>query len=391
MGGSTNTVLHLLAAAQEAGVGFGLKEIDETSRRVPCIVKVAPNKASADKTYYMEDVHRAGGIPAILGELRPRRAARGVGARGARSVPRRLARRVGRARGEPVRRRDGAVPRGARRGAYHRAVLHREPLGPPGRGRRARLRARGPARLHEGRRSRRALGQHRRGRRDREDRGRRRGDLDLPRPGPRVRVAGAGRRGDHEQPDRRGRRRGHPLRGPQGRPRHAGDAVSDRVPQGQGPGRQVRAGHRRPLLRRHLGPVHRARLPGGRGRRLDRAGRGRGRGRDRHPHPRAGVGRAGRGAGRAPRRAGGAAAATARRTGTGRCRWRSRRTRCWPRPRPPGRCATGRSSRAEGARLRSGPTGLRAVAGPLGRVQLDARRHLADGARTSSCSPRWTR
>jgi dihydroxy-acid dehydratase len=70
MGGSTNTVLHLLAAAQEAGVGFGLKDIDETSRRVPCIVKVAPNRASADKSYYMEDVHRAGGIPAILGELR---------------------------------------------------------------------------------------------------------------------------------------------------------------------------------------------------------------------------------------------------------------------------------------------------------------------------------
>jgi dihydroxy-acid dehydratase len=70
MGGSTNTVLHLLAAAQEAGVGFGLKEIDATSRRVPCIAKVAPNKASLTKTYYMEDVHRAGGVPAILGELR---------------------------------------------------------------------------------------------------------------------------------------------------------------------------------------------------------------------------------------------------------------------------------------------------------------------------------
>src|SRR6202048_4835696 len=70
LGASTNTVLHLLAAAQEAGVGFGLKEIDATSRRVPCIAKVAPNKASATKTYYMEDVHRAGGIPAILGELR---------------------------------------------------------------------------------------------------------------------------------------------------------------------------------------------------------------------------------------------------------------------------------------------------------------------------------
>jgi dihydroxy-acid dehydratase len=69
MGGSTNTVLHLLAAAQEAGVGFGLKEIDATSRRVPCIAKVAPNRASLTKTYYMEDVHRAGGIPAILGEL----------------------------------------------------------------------------------------------------------------------------------------------------------------------------------------------------------------------------------------------------------------------------------------------------------------------------------
>ena len=64
MGGSTNTVLHLLAAAHEAGVGFGLKEIDAVSRRVPCIAKVAPSSQ-----YHMEDVHRAGGIPAILGEL----------------------------------------------------------------------------------------------------------------------------------------------------------------------------------------------------------------------------------------------------------------------------------------------------------------------------------
>ncbi|NUR57590.1 MAG: dihydroxy-acid dehydratase [Catenulispora sp.] len=64
MGGSTNTVLHLLAAAQEAGVGFGLKDIDHVSRRVPCISKVAPSSQ-----FHMEDVHRAGGIPAILGEL----------------------------------------------------------------------------------------------------------------------------------------------------------------------------------------------------------------------------------------------------------------------------------------------------------------------------------
>ncbi|MDI5969667.1 dihydroxy-acid dehydratase [Streptomyces sp. SL13] len=64
MGGSTNTILHLLAAAEEAGLEFGLTEIDAVSRRVPCLSKVAPNGS-----YYMEDVHRAGGIPAILGEL----------------------------------------------------------------------------------------------------------------------------------------------------------------------------------------------------------------------------------------------------------------------------------------------------------------------------------
>ncbi|MEU7169321.1 dihydroxy-acid dehydratase [Streptomyces morookaense] len=64
MGGSTNTVLHLLAAAQEAGLDFGMQHIDAVSRRVPCVCKVAPNGS-----YHMEDVHRAGGIPAILGEL----------------------------------------------------------------------------------------------------------------------------------------------------------------------------------------------------------------------------------------------------------------------------------------------------------------------------------
>ena len=64
MGGSTNTILHLLAAAHEGEVDFGLKEIDELSRRVPCLCKVAPSS-----NYHVEDVHRAGGIPAILGEL----------------------------------------------------------------------------------------------------------------------------------------------------------------------------------------------------------------------------------------------------------------------------------------------------------------------------------
>ncbi|BFV58613.1 dihydroxy-acid dehydratase [Kitasatospora sp. CMC57] len=64
MGGSTNTILHLLAAAQEAEIDFDMRDIDAISRKVPCLSKVAPNGK-----YYMEDVHRAGGIPAILGEL----------------------------------------------------------------------------------------------------------------------------------------------------------------------------------------------------------------------------------------------------------------------------------------------------------------------------------
>ncbi|WP_030720573.1 dihydroxy-acid dehydratase [Streptomyces sp. NRRL F-2580] len=68
MGGSTNTILHLLAAAQEAGLDYDLTDIDAVSRRVPCLAKVAPNVAPGG-TYYMEDIHRAGGIPAILGEL----------------------------------------------------------------------------------------------------------------------------------------------------------------------------------------------------------------------------------------------------------------------------------------------------------------------------------
>ncbi|RYG75303.1 dihydroxy-acid dehydratase, partial [bacterium] len=65
MGGSTNTVLHLLAAAHEAEVAFSMADIDRISRHVPCLCKVAP---MTDK-YHIEDVHRAGGIMAIMGEL----------------------------------------------------------------------------------------------------------------------------------------------------------------------------------------------------------------------------------------------------------------------------------------------------------------------------------
>jgi len=65
MGGSTNTVLHLLAAAYEGGIDFTMADIDRLSRKVPCLSKVAPAKSDV----HMEDVHRAGGIMAILGEL----------------------------------------------------------------------------------------------------------------------------------------------------------------------------------------------------------------------------------------------------------------------------------------------------------------------------------
>ena len=65
MGGSTNTILHILAAAHEGGIDFDQDDIDELSRRVPCLCKVAPAKQDV----HMEDVHRAGGIMAILGQL----------------------------------------------------------------------------------------------------------------------------------------------------------------------------------------------------------------------------------------------------------------------------------------------------------------------------------
>src|SRR5690606_20156721 len=65
MGGSTNTILHLLAAAQEGEIPFTMEDIDRLSRKIPQLCKVAPNT----QKYHMEDVHRAGGVMAILAEL----------------------------------------------------------------------------------------------------------------------------------------------------------------------------------------------------------------------------------------------------------------------------------------------------------------------------------
>ena len=99
MGGSTNTVLHILAIAHEAGVDFGMEDIDAISRRVPCICKVAP---SSD--YHVEDVNRAGGILRILGELQAAGLVDGIG--------------------EARRRHDA--------GRSHRPLRHHRPDGDPG-------------------------------------------------------------------------------------------------------------------------------------------------------------------------------------------------------------------------------------------------------------------
>jgi len=70
MGGSSNTVLHLLAMANEAGVKFGLKDIERVSRRTPNICRVAPSPTPEGRIYHIQDVHRAGGIHTILHQLR---------------------------------------------------------------------------------------------------------------------------------------------------------------------------------------------------------------------------------------------------------------------------------------------------------------------------------
>ena len=250
MGGSTNTILHLLAAAHEAGVNFGLKEIDELSRRVPCLCKVAPSSA-----YHLEDVHRAGGIPSILGELdragllnRDVRTVHSASLRefldawdlGSSSVS---AEAVELYHGAPGGVRttrpysqsarwdtlDADRASGCIRDAAHAytadgglAVLYGN-LAPDG----AIIKTAGvpeelwqfsgPAVVFE----------------SQEERRRRH---------PRRRGA-------------RGRRGSHPLRGPPRRTWHAGDAVSDQLPQGQGARPGVRADHGRAVLRRDVGPV----------------------------------------------------------------------------------------------------------------------------------------
>ncbi len=281
MGGSTNTVLHILAAAREAGVDFTQDDIDQISRHTPCVCKVAPNSPK----YYMEDVHRAGGIAAILGELhRGGLLDTSVHAVHSPDIDTWLDTwdiRSGKA-SETAIELFHAAPGGVRtteafsstnrwetldvdsEGGCIRDVEHpytvdgglailKGNLAPDG----CIVKTAGVPETH----------------------------LELPRPCPGLRVAGGRRRGDPRQAHRRRRHRRDPLRGPQGRPRHAGDALPDLVPEGPRARPEVRADHRRPLLRRHLRAVDRARVARGSSRRHHRAGRGRRHHRDLHPEP----------------------------------------------------------------------------------------------------------
>ena len=258
-----------------------MEDIDRLSRRVPVLCKVAPAIANV----HMEDVHRAGGIMGILGELdraglldtsvptvhaetmgdgaRPLGRAADQQPRGARLLPRRARRRADAGRLQPGRAATTAstptAPRGVIRDAEH-----------------AFSKDGGLAVLY--------------------------GNLALD--GCIVKTAGVDEsilvfsgpavvfesQDDaverHPQRQGQGRRRGrHPLRGPARRPRHAGDALSDELPEIEGPRQGLRAHHRRALLGRHLGPLHRPRLAGsGRGRH-HRPRAGRRPDRDRHPEP----------------------------------------------------------------------------------------------------------
>ena len=208
MGGSTNTVLHLLAAAHEAEVDFTMADIDRLSAEVPVLCKVAPAVADV----HIEDVHRAGGIMGILGELdRAGLIRRDVGSVHAGELGRRP-----RPLGRPAHRERGgrsfyqAAPGGCRRPSLSaRTAATRSSTSTA---RRASSAMRRP-RLLEGRRSRGAKGQPGRGRMHREDGGRGRGISSSPA----RRGCSRARTRPCRNPGRRregGRRRGDPLRRP---------------------------------------------------------------------------------------------------------------------------------------------------------------------------------
>ena len=280
MGGSTNTILHLLAAAQEAELDFTLADIDRLSRKVPQLCKVAPSTPK----YHMEDVHRAGGVMGILGELDR------AGLLHTDCVTVHSA-----TLGEALDKWDIMRTDDARCASFSAQV----PAGIP---------------------TQTAFSQSTRW--PSLDSDRENGcirslenafslegglailtgnialdgcvvktagvdDSILIFSGPAhvCRKPGLGGGRHPARPGETGRRGDRALRRPARRPGHAGNAVPDQLHQIQGPGQGLRAAHRRALLRRHLGPVHRPRLTrGGVGRR-HRPGGKRRHHRDRYSQP----------------------------------------------------------------------------------------------------------
>ncbi len=271
MGGSTNTVLHLLAAAEEGGVPFTMADIDRLSRRTPCLCKVAPSKNDV----HLEDVHRAGGIMAILGELdraglinRECPTVHSATIADALNVW-----DVSRTDQPDVQQLYLAAPGGVRTTEAFSQAKRSDALDLDRAG--GVIRSAGNAFSKDGGLAVlygniaadgcivKTAGVD---------------ESNLKFSGPAVicesqeeaveKILGGGGEG--------GRRGRDPLRRPHRRPRHAGNALSHQLLEEHGPRQGVRAHHRRALLRRHLRALHRPRFAGGgRGRshRADRAGR----------------------------------------------------------------------------------------------------------------------
>ena len=306
MGGSTNTVLHILAVAHEAGVPYDIERINTLSRRTPNVCKVAPSSS-----YHVENVHNSGGVYTILGAVRRGRPdllhldcptvtgktlgenideydirAGGVSERGI-GIGRGHARRQADASGHGRRSPGGLGPRSDEGATRLRSL---------------RLRPRGRECLQRRRRAGHSLRQPRPARGRGEDCRREEGHVALQWPGGRFRIGNRGLRGHRQRPGQGGRRRRDPLRRPPRRAGHAGDACPHHGHQGRGAGRFRRLGHRRPFLRRHGRGLHRPRQSRGRRRRADRLVEGWRYRRHRHPWAfaagaieRRGVGRPGRG------------------------------------------------------------------------------------------------
>ena len=230
LGGSTNAVLHLLAIANEAGVELHLDDFNRIAAKVPHIADMKPGGK-----FHMSDLDRVGGVPVVMKHLLDAGLLHG-------DVHHRHRQDDGR---EPRRRSTRRGPT-AWSSTRSTAPIHTEgginvltgSLAPKGSVvkvaglTKEQMRVRGP--------------------------------------GARVRRRGRGDGRDPRRLDRARHRARDPLRGPEGRAGHARDAGHHRRAEGRRPGRRLRADHRRPLLRRHVGLLHRPRRPGGGRRRPDR-------------------------------------------------------------------------------------------------------------------------